>query len=169
MGELVPRRLQFTLERYDAGGLLLDGRLLGPDLERIDGTIVSIGGRSRSGSICQRRAWPTATSHSCASKVTASSVTTDRSWRRSIRGLTTSTRTCSSSRWWASSRCYRIRATDLGLEEFSLGRRPGYQQLAGDSEMQTYGQILHSPARCNVPGRRHRASRDQSNFRWKTI
>lgn len=56
------------------------------------------------------------------------------------------------------------RAADLGFDEFQLGRLPGYQQLAGDSEMQTYGQILHSPARYNVPGR---AIINRSNsFMW---
>lgn len=56
------------------------------------------------------------------------------------------------------------RADELGLDEFGLGRLPGYQQLAGDSEMQTYGQILHSPARYNVPGR---AIINRSNsFMW---
>jgi len=45
------------------------------------------------------------------------------------------------------------RAAALGLDDFRLGRLPGYRQLAGASEMQTYGQVLHSPARYHVPGR----------------
>ena len=34
-----------------------------------------------------------------------------------------------------------------------LGRLPGYQQLAGRSTYESYGQVGHSPARYNVPGR----------------
>lgn len=37
--------------------------------------------------------------------------------------------------------------------ELELGRRPGYQQLAGGSTYESYGQVGHSPARYNVPGR----------------
>lgn len=37
--------------------------------------------------------------------------------------------------------------------EFQLGRRPGYEQLAGASTYESYGQVGHSPARYNVPGR----------------
>ena len=45
-----------------------------------------------------------------------------------------------------------------------LGRRPGYQQLAGASTYESYGQVGHSPARYNVPGR---AIIDRSNtFMW---
>lgn len=58
------------------------------------------------------------------------------------------------------------RAAALDLDDFALGRQPGYRQLAGESEMQTYGQILHSPARYTVPGR---AIIDRSNsFMWGT-
>ncbi|MFB6082214.1 MAG: type B DNA-directed DNA polymerase [Halanaeroarchaeum sp.] len=49
-------------------------------------------------------------------------------------------------------------AHDLG--EVALGRRPGYQQLAGRSTYESYGQVGHSPARYNVPGR---AIVDESN------
>lgn len=56
------------------------------------------------------------------------------------------------------------RAAELGVDTFSLGRRPGYQQLAGDSRMETYGRVLHSPARYNVLGR---AIINRSNsFMW---
>jgi len=45
-----------------------------------------------------------------------------------------------------------------------LGRRPGYQQLARASTYESYGQVGHSPARYNVPGR---AIIDRSNtFMW---
>ena len=37
--------------------------------------------------------------------------------------------------------------------ELHLGRRPGYEQLAGESTYESYGQVGHSPARYNVPGR----------------
>ncbi len=37
--------------------------------------------------------------------------------------------------------------------ELQLGRRPGYEQLAGRSTYESYGQVGHSPARYNVPGR----------------
>ncbi|WP_435159850.1 type B DNA-directed DNA polymerase [Haladaptatus sp. DFWS20] len=37
--------------------------------------------------------------------------------------------------------------------EFQLGRRPGWQQLAGESTYESYGQVGHSPARYNLPGR----------------
>jgi len=36
---------------------------------------------------------------------------------------------------------------------FQLGRRPGYEQLASHSTYESYGQVGHSPARYNVPGR----------------
>jgi len=41
-----------------------------------------------------------------------------------------------------------------------LGRRPGYEQLAGASTYESYGQVGHSPARYSVPGR---AVVDRSN------
>ncbi len=46
--------------------------------------------------------------------------------------------------------------------DFSLSRWPGvdYQQLASQSTYASYGQVGHSPARYNVPGR---AIIDQSN------
>ncbi|EFW94229.1 DNA polymerase I [Haladaptatus paucihalophilus DX253] len=37
--------------------------------------------------------------------------------------------------------------------EFQLGRRSGWQQLAGESTYESYGQVGHSPARYNLPGR----------------
>ncbi len=37
--------------------------------------------------------------------------------------------------------------------ELQLGRRPGYEQLAGRSTYESYGQVGHSPARYSVPGR----------------
>ncbi|SIR97569.1 DNA polymerase I [Haladaptatus litoreus] len=43
-------------------------------------------------------------------------------------------------------------ANRLGVE-FQLGRRPGWQQLAGESTYESYGQVGHSPARYNLPGR----------------
>ncbi len=53
-------------------------------------------------------------------------------------------------------------ATDAGLDAFSLSRWPDvdYQQLAGRSTYASYGQVGHSPARYNVPGR---AIVDESN------
>ena len=49
-------------------------------------------------------------------------------------------------------------------ERFDLGRRPGYEQLAGESTYESYGQLGHSPARYNVPGR---VIIDRSNtFMW---
>ncbi|WP_119821781.1 type B DNA-directed DNA polymerase [Halalkaliarchaeum desulfuricum] len=36
---------------------------------------------------------------------------------------------------------------------FQLGRRPGYEQLAGATTYESYGRVGHSPARYNVPGR----------------
>ena len=44
--------------------------------------------------------------------------------------------------------------------EFQLGRRPGYERLAGASTYESYGQVGHSPARYTVPGR---AIVDRSN------
>lgn len=47
---------------------------------------------------------------------------------------------------------------------FELGRLPGWQQLAGESTYASYGQVGHSPARYNVPGR---VIIDRSNtFLW---
>ncbi len=37
--------------------------------------------------------------------------------------------------------------------EISLGREPGYQQLAAESTYESYGRVGHSPARYSVPGR----------------
>ncbi|MDS0283915.1 type B DNA-directed DNA polymerase [Haloarcula onubensis] len=53
-------------------------------------------------------------------------------------------------------------ATDAGVDDFSLSRWPDvdYQQLAGASTYASYGQVGHSPARYNVPGR---AIIDESN------
>lgn len=34
-----------------------------------------------------------------------------------------------------------------------LGRRPGYEQLAGANTVESYGRVLHSPARYRLPGR----------------
>ncbi len=48
--------------------------------------------------------------------------------------------------------CHR-RAGELGLDAFRLGRAPGYEQLAGESTYESYGQVGHSPARYRVPGR----------------
>ena len=39
------------------------------------------------------------------------------------------------------------------VADFQLGRLPGFEQLAGDSTYASYGQVGHSPARYNVPGR----------------
>ncbi|SIR86908.1 DNA polymerase I [Haladaptatus litoreus] len=48
--------------------------------------------------------------------------------------------------------------------EFQLGRRSGWQQLAGESTYESYGQVGHSPARYNLPGR---VIVDSSNtFMW---
>ncbi|QSW97897.1 DNA polymerase domain-containing protein [Haloterrigena alkaliphila] len=56
------------------------------------------------------------------------------------------------------------RASELGLEEFSLGRLPGWTQLAGENAFESYGRVGHSPARYRVPGR---AIVDTSNsFLW---
>jgi len=44
--------------------------------------------------------------------------------------------------------------------EVSLGREPGYQQLAAESTYASYGRVGHSPARYSVPGR---AIVDRSN------
>lgn len=52
------------------------------------------------------------------------------------------------------------KAADSCDREFDLGRRSGYQQLAGESTYESYGRVGHSPARYNVPGR---AIIDRSN------
>ncbi|QSG01681.1 type B DNA-directed DNA polymerase [Natranaeroarchaeum sulfidigenes] len=53
-------------------------------------------------------------------------------------------------------------ATVASIDEFTLSRWPGvdYQQLASQSTYSSYGQVGHSPARYNVPGR---AIIDESN------
>jgi len=53
-------------------------------------------------------------------------------------------------------------ATAAGVNEFTLSRYPDldYQQLASRSTYSSYGQVGHSPARYNVPGR---AIIDESN------
>ncbi|MFC6838406.1 type B DNA-directed DNA polymerase [Halomarina ordinaria] len=49
-------------------------------------------------------------------------------------------------------------------QPFCLGRRPGYQRLAGRSTYESYGRVGHSPARYNIPGR---VILDESNaFVW---
>ncbi len=54
-------------------------------------------------------------------------------------------------------------ADRLGID-FSLGRLPGWQQLAGESTYTSYGRVGHSPARYNIPGR---VIVDKSNtFMW---
>lgn len=55
-------------------------------------------------------------------------------------------------------------ANQNGRNQFDLGRLPGYEQLAGQSTYESYGQVGHSPARYNVPGR---VIIDRSNtFMW---
>jgi DNA polymerase I len=55
-------------------------------------------------------------------------------------------------------------ADRLGVEGFELGRRPGWQELAGESTYTSYGRVDHSPARYNLPGR---VVVDESNtFFW---
>nr|WP_323740457.1 DNA polymerase domain-containing protein [Halegenticoccus tardaugens] len=44
--------------------------------------------------------------------------------------------------------------------DLQLGRLPGWQQLASKSTYESYGNVGHSPARCNIPGR---AIIDKSN------
>ena len=44
-------------------------------------------------------------------------------------------------------------AAEHDLGDIELGRRPGYQRLAGRSTYESYGQVGHSPARYNLPGR----------------
>ncbi|MFC4543888.1 DNA polymerase domain-containing protein [Halosolutus amylolyticus] len=56
------------------------------------------------------------------------------------------------------------RASDLGIEGFRLGRRPGWTRLASENTYESYGRVGHSPARYRVPGR---AIVDTSNsFLW---
>ena len=43
-------------------------------------------------------------------------------------------------------------AAEIGMQ-LCLGRKPGYEQLAGESTFESYGQVGHSPARYTVPGR----------------
>ncbi|MFB6165288.1 MAG: type B DNA-directed DNA polymerase [Haloarculaceae archaeon] len=50
-------------------------------------------------------------------------------------------------------------ATEAGVD-LQLGRRPGWQRLAGASTYESYGTVQHSPARYTVPGR---AVIDRSN------
>jgi DNA polymerase I len=47
--------------------------------------------------------------------------------------------------------------------EYVLGRRPGFTQLASRSTFESYGQVGHSPARYNLPGR---VIVDESNTFW---
>ncbi|WP_435178555.1 type B DNA-directed DNA polymerase [Halorussus sp. AFM4] len=59
-------------------------------------------------------------------------------------------------------------AAECGREDFELGRtregRSGYRKLAGESTYESYGQVGHSPARYDLPGR---ALVDTSNsFLW---
>ncbi|MFB6085280.1 MAG: type B DNA-directed DNA polymerase [Halodesulfurarchaeum sp.] len=51
-------------------------------------------------------------------------------------------------------------AADHDREPISVGRKPGYRQLAGQSTYESYGRVGHSPARYAVPGR---AIIDRSN------
>ncbi|RDI72853.1 type B DNA-directed DNA polymerase [Halopelagius longus] len=44
------------------------------------------------------------------------------------------------------------RAVDFGAD-VPLGRRPGLERLAGENTVESYGRVLHSPARYAVPGR----------------
>jgi DNA polymerase I len=44
-------------------------------------------------------------------------------------------------------------ARKAGIDDFQLGRLPGYEQLAAESTFESYGRVGHSPARYNVPGR----------------
>ncbi|SFS68343.1 DNA polymerase domain-containing protein [Halostagnicola kamekurae] len=55
-------------------------------------------------------------------------------------------------------------AARAGLEEFHLGRLPGWRRIAGANTYESYGAVGHSPARYRVPGR---AIVDRSNsFLW---
>ena len=44
-------------------------------------------------------------------------------------------------------------AEEHGVGPITVGRKPGFQKLAGQSTYESYGQVGHSPARYNVPGR----------------
>ena len=44
-------------------------------------------------------------------------------------------------------------ASDRPAGEYTLGRRPGYEQVASASTYESYGQVGHSPARYKLPGR----------------
>jgi DNA polymerase I len=44
-------------------------------------------------------------------------------------------------------------ASDDPASEYTLGRRPGYEQLASASTYESYGQVGHAPARYDLPGR----------------
>jgi DNA polymerase I len=55
--------------------------------------------------------------------------------------------------------CYQ-QAGEHDVDDFQLGRVPGYEQLAGSNTYESYGQVGHSPARYRVPGR---ATIDQAN------
>jgi DNA polymerase I len=44
------------------------------------------------------------------------------------------------------------RAVDADAD-LPLGRRPGLERLAGENTVESYGRVLHSPARYDVPGR----------------
>lgn len=57
------------------------------------------------------------------------------------------------------------KATGVEFDTFDLGRKPGWQKLAGESTYESYGRVGHSPARYNIPGR---AIIDTSNtFFWQ--
>jgi DNA polymerase I len=51
-------------------------------------------------------------------------------------------------------------AAQVGIDDFRLGRAPGYERLAGASTYESYGRVGHSPARYRVPGR---ATVDRAN------
>jgi DNA polymerase I len=56
------------------------------------------------------------------------------------------------------------KAGTYGHDDFRLGREPGYTRLAGANTFESYGQVGHSPARYDVPGR---VVVDESNsFLW---
>lgn len=55
-------------------------------------------------------------------------------------------------------------AAQAGIDEFHLGRLPGWRRVAGANTYESYGAVGHSPARYRVPGR---AIVDRSNsFLW---
>ena len=45
------------------------------------------------------------------------------------------------------------RAARYGVDDFELGREPGYDRLAGANTVESYGQVGYSPSRFNLPGR----------------